>query len=95
MYREFIFVIAAFAFQPLGCSPDKHLQPEGFIDVTGGKVWYHIYGDAGNMPVLVLHGGPGASCYSLEPLQQLSDQWQVIFTTNWDVAIRTGSPTLH
>lgn len=37
------------------------LPSEGFIGVTGGKVWYRIVGQhQSGIPVLVIHGGPGA-----------------------------------
>ncbi|WP_156291401.1 proline iminopeptidase-family hydrolase [Oceanobacillus salinisoli] len=53
---------------------------EGFIDVTGGKVWYQIHGDHLNkIPVIVLHGGPGSSHYSLQGLKVLAEENPVIF----------------
>jgi proline-specific peptidase len=41
---------------------------EGFVEVTGGRVWYARAGPAGRMPLLILHGGPGAASYYVEPL---------------------------
>ncbi|HOI13855.1 MAG TPA: proline iminopeptidase, partial [Methanoculleus sp.] len=33
---------------------------EGYVDVTGGRVWFRIVGaDSAGTPLLVLHGGPG------------------------------------
>ncbi|MFC2164022.1 proline iminopeptidase-family hydrolase [Acidobacteriota bacterium] len=52
---------------------------EGFIDVTGGEVWYKIVGSGTATPILLLHGGPGVSSRSLEPLAKLSDERPVIF----------------
>jgi proline iminopeptidase len=63
----------------LGCSTKKVSLNEGFVDVTGGKVWYRIYGNRGKTPILILHGGPGSSSYGLEPMAQLSKDRQVIF----------------
>lgn len=54
-------------------------QREGYISVTGGKVWYLITGDGNGVPLLVLHGGPGCPHDYLEPLRYLSDERQVIF----------------
>ena len=34
---------------------------EGRIKVTGGEVWYRRTGDGDRPPLLLLHGGPGAS----------------------------------
>jgi proline iminopeptidase len=52
---------------------------EGYIDVTGGKVWYRIVGSGTKTPLLLLHGGPGASSLYLEPLAKLSDDRPIIF----------------
>jgi proline iminopeptidase len=52
---------------------------EGYIEVTGGKVWYKITGEGNRTPVLILHGGPGATSYYLKPLAALSANRPVIF----------------
>ncbi len=53
---------------------------EGFISVTGGKVWYKIVGkNHPGIPLLILHGGPGASHTYLEPLERLAENRPVIF----------------
>lgn len=52
---------------------------EGFIEVTGGKVWYVIFNQqATGIPLLVLHGGPGSSSYSLQGLKDLAINRPVI-----------------
>jgi L-proline amide hydrolase len=51
---------------------------EGFVDHAGGRTWYAIVGDeaverrAGMLPLLLLHGGPGACHDYLEPLAAIS-----------------------
>ena len=53
---------------------------EGYIPVTGGNIWYKIAGaNMKNIPLLVLHGGPGAPHDYLEPLEALSNERPVIF----------------
>lgn len=53
---------------------------EGHISVSGGKVWYKVVGkNTKGVPVLVLHGGPGASYDYLEPLAELADERPVVF----------------
>jgi proline-specific peptidase len=47
---------------------------EGRIPFRGFQTWYRIVGeadDAGKLPVLLLHGGPGGTHDYLEPLEQL------------------------
>jgi proline-specific peptidase len=47
---------------------------EGFISFQGYKVWYRIVGDhedRGKLPLLCLHGGPGATHDYLEPLEAM------------------------
>ena len=46
------------------------MRQEGRIEVTGGRVWYARSGPAGRMPLLILHGGPGAASYYVEPLAE-------------------------
>jgi len=44
---------------------------EGFVSFRGYKVWYCIVGEReerGKLPLLCLHGGPGAPHDYLEPL---------------------------
>ncbi len=55
------------------------LAGEGYIEVEGGKVWYEIVGSGRAIPLLLLHGGPGATSYYLEPLKRLADERPIIF----------------
>jgi proline-specific peptidase len=54
-----------------------HIQ-EGRIPVTGGKVWYRVLGAGRTVPLLTLHGGPGAGHDYLESLEALLDERAVI-----------------
>ncbi len=51
---------------------------EGKLAVDGYKVWYRQVG-SGGIPLLTLHGGPGAAHDYLEPLQSLATDRAVIF----------------
>jgi proline-specific peptidase len=42
----------------------------GHIPVTGGNVWYRRLGGGQKLPILLLHGGPGAASYYMEPLAE-------------------------
>src|SRR5215475_7331243 len=56
------------------------LQPsEGYVNVQGGRIWYRIAGSGTRTPLLLLHGGPGAPSYYLNPLAALADERPVIF----------------
>ncbi|WKK67515.1 proline iminopeptidase-family hydrolase [Lutimonas zeaxanthinifaciens] len=79
--RYFIYtVIGLISIFILGCQPNSKLtQGEGFIDVTGGKVWYKIVGEGDNTPLLLLHGGPGFTSYYLNPMADLAKDRPVIF----------------
>jgi proline iminopeptidase len=59
---------------PRGLSPR-----EGYIQVTGGRVWYRIVGSGTRTPLLVLHGGPGVPSTYLKPLAALADERPVVF----------------
>jgi len=48
---------------------------EGFVPFRGFKVWYQIVGDhdePGKLPLMCLHGGPGATHDYLEPLEEMA-----------------------
>ena len=51
---------------------------EGKIKVDGCDVWYRRVG-SGGVPLLILHGGPGAGHDYLEPLEALADERELIF----------------
>ncbi|MEU8819931.1 proline iminopeptidase-family hydrolase [Actinoplanes sp. NPDC048796] len=72
----------AAAAQPAlaGGSGSRPLEPgERMIAVPGGKVWVNVVGTGRGVPLLTLHGGPGAGHDYLEPLASLGDDRQVIF----------------
>ena len=53
---------------------------EGYITVPGGQVWYRIVGSGDSIPILTLHGGPGAGHDYLESLEVLaSNSRSVVF----------------
>lgn len=56
------------------------MNKKGYIQVTGGKVWYQIYNkEKKGIPVLVLHGGPGSSSYSMQGLEALKDRPVILY----------------
>lgn len=55
-------------------------EREGFVDVKGGKVWFRIVGEEKpGIPLLTVHGGPGAPHDYLNPLEALAADRPVIF----------------
>jgi proline iminopeptidase len=52
---------------------------EGTVAVPGGQVWYQVVGAAGAVPLVTVHGGPGAVHDYLEPLAGLGDERPVVF----------------
>jgi proline-specific peptidase len=58
----------------------KETSQEGYVDVTGGRVWYKVRGlDKPETPLIILHGGPGAPHYYLDYLEALACDRPVIF----------------
>ncbi len=70
---------ALIAIATASCSPRGLTPGEGYVEVPGGRVWYRIVGGGTRTPLLVLHGGPGASHHYLKPLAALADERPVIF----------------
>src|SRR5262249_44897546 len=53
---------------------------EGYIPAPGGRVWVRIVGSSGNgIPLLILHGGPGATHDYLTSLESLAGDRSVVF----------------
>lgn len=53
---------------------------EGYIPVKGGNIWYKVCGaDKDGVPLLIIHGGPGAPHDYLETLESLASERPVIF----------------
>jgi proline iminopeptidase len=52
---------------------------EGHVDVTGGRIWYRVVGGGEAVPLVTVHGGPGATHDYLEPLEGVADDRPVIF----------------
>jgi len=55
---------------------------EGRIPFRGASTWYRVVGereDAGRLPLLCLHGGPGAGWHHLESYQELAEGRRTVF----------------
>ena len=55
---------------------------EGYVDVKGGRIWYQIVRSEqtkDNIPLVVLHGGPGFPHTYLNVLKNLAEERPVIF----------------
>jgi len=51
----------------------------GMVEVEGGRVWYRRMGSGPRLPLLILHGGPGAAAYYLEPFaERVAASWPVV-----------------
>src|SRR3954447_10862418 len=46
------------------------MAAEGYVEVDGGRVWYRRLGEGDALPVLLLHGGPGAAHDYMLPLAE-------------------------
>jgi proline iminopeptidase len=66
----------------VGCAPaapTPRVEPEGFVQVPGGRVWYRIMGTGDRTPLLLLHGGPGGRSCSFSVLSDLAADRRVIY----------------
>ena len=60
---------------------DNASAKEGFVPFAGHQTWYQIVGSAeapGKLPLLCLHGGPGATWHHMEPYAELAEGRRVI-----------------
>jgi pimeloyl-ACP methyl ester carboxylesterase len=51
---------------------------EGYVQVTGGRVWYRVVGGGGPIPLVTVHGGPGGVHDYLAPVGALPDERPVV-----------------
>jgi proline-specific peptidase len=66
----------------MGSAEREPPSREGFLPFAGHRTWYRIVGeeeDEGKLPLLCLHGGPGATWNHLEPYAALAEGRRVVF----------------
>lgn len=66
----------------MGSAEREPPSREGFLPFAGHRTWYRIVGeeeDEGKLPLLCLHGGPGATWHHLEPYAALAEGRRVVF----------------
>jgi proline-specific peptidase len=54
---------------------------EGFVPFAGHRTWYRIAGEgeiSGKLPLLCLHGGPGATWHHMAPYEELAEGRRVV-----------------
>jgi len=73
--------------------PPLPLTPrEGFVSVEGGPVWYRIFGPGKGTPLLIVHGGPGGSSCSYEPLAEILGKARPVIVYDQLGSGRSGRP---
>lgn len=79
--RTMLAALAASALAPGALANARQTTDEtGFVDVTGGKVWWRRFGRGKRKtPLLLLHGGPGCGHNYLLPMKALAAERPVIF----------------
>ncbi len=78
VYATCLAVLAATAAAAATACTKSSPSSEGFIQVDGGRIWYHRVGAGNRTPVLLLHGGPGSCSYYMKPLLALATDRPVI-----------------
>lgn len=61
-----------------GISRENPQPGQGFIEVPGGPVWYHVSGTGPGIPLLVLHGGPGGRICGYSRLDVLGNERPIV-----------------
>src|SRR5688500_9407035 len=75
----YFVVVVAFGCAQAPPAPAPKVEPEGFVQVPGGRVWYRIMGTGDRTPLLLLHGGPGGRSCSFSVLSDLAADRRVIY----------------
>ncbi len=87
MSNRAVVAVAVFALTVVGCSPEPEgaggvrglAAGEGYVEVEGGRIWYEIVGSGDATPLVLVHGGPGATSHYLRPLARLAGERPVVF----------------
>ena len=59
---------------------DEPAGRDGAVPFEGHRTWYRIVGEGSpGVPLLCLHGGPGATWHHMEPYAALADERPVVF----------------
>ena len=61
---------------------DEPQGVDGHVEFEGHRTWFRVVGekeDPGRLPLLCLHGGPGATWHHMEPYAELAQGRRVIF----------------
>ena len=77
-YFKMVIGLALLIVTGCGKSQGGLQNGEGFIAVTGGKIWYRVTGQGDKTPILLLHGGPGYPSQYLNALNVLGKERKVI-----------------
>jgi proline iminopeptidase len=71
--------ILMFSVLFLGCvNPTTLPTGESRLHVPGGDIWYKVTGSGTELPLVLIHGGPGMSSFMLKPFEELGNDRQVI-----------------
>jgi proline iminopeptidase len=79
--KPIILVILTGLFTVLmfSCKTKVYIKSEvGFVEVKGGRLWYKIEGEGSEVPIVMLHGGPGFPSFYFNPLMVLSKERPII-----------------
>lgn len=77
--RVLVLISAVVFFVLIGCKTETSIKPqEGYIQVTGGKIWYRVFGEGKGIPIMMLHGGPGGTSKSFYQFEELGNDRPII-----------------
>lgn len=62
----------------LAIADDDQSTRSGFLNVSGGPIWYRITGSGSGVPLVVLHGGPGGTSCGFALLDSLGSDRPVL-----------------
>ena len=85
----FVVATAALYSTPAAAGLVPH---EGFVQVPGGPVWYRVFGSGTATPLLIVHGGPGSTSCSYDPLATLVSRQRPVIVYDQLGSGRSGRP---
>ncbi|MDT8429911.1 MAG: proline iminopeptidase-family hydrolase [Bacteroidales bacterium] len=79
MMQKQLLVLLPLFWLLTACAQPSLLTPGlAKAEINGDTIWYHVVGDGNSTPILMLHGGPGGTSYSMYALSPLADDYTLI-----------------
>jgi proline iminopeptidase len=87
LYKKIFTVFVFLLILLFGCATSKLSEQTGYCNVPGGRIWYRVIGTGDKVPLVCVHGGPGARSCGFSRLALLGNERKVIIYDQLDCGL--------